>query len=173
MAYLTRDTWIGLIMLIVATVYWMEADKIRISPLDGPVGASGLPKSLAYALGALAVILILRSVAGAYLARKAELPTKPPKAEEPLAERLAPHIRAIGMIGIGIVYLLLIPYFGYLVMITALILAVSLYIGAPLGLRTLLVSVLGGIGFRLLFVEFLDIPLPEGALIEALLSGAG
>jgi len=58
----TADTWIGVLMLIAAVVYWLEANKIRISPLDGPVGASGLPKSLAYVLALLSVVLIVRGV---------------------------------------------------------------------------------------------------------------
>src|SRR3546814_151489 len=60
---MTRDTWIGVVFLAFAIVYWIAADGIRISPLDGPVTAAGLPKSLAYALGTLAVLLILRSLA--------------------------------------------------------------------------------------------------------------
>ena len=44
---------------------WLEACGIRVRPpLDG-IGAAGLPKALACALGTLAVLLILRSVGGA------------------------------------------------------------------------------------------------------------
>ena len=57
-----RDCWIGLAIMLLAAIYWLEADKIRISPLDGPVNASGLPKSLAYALGGLALVLVARSL---------------------------------------------------------------------------------------------------------------
>src|SRR3546814_18423060 len=58
-----RDAWIGVVFLVLAVVYWIAADGIRISPLDGPVPAAGLPKSLGYALGGLSVLLILRSLA--------------------------------------------------------------------------------------------------------------
>lgn len=57
-----RDFWIGLVTLGFAVLYWFEAAKIRISPLDGPVGAAGLPKVLAYALGVLSVLLIGRAL---------------------------------------------------------------------------------------------------------------
>ena len=165
MSVINRDTWIGLVMLLVAVVYWLEADKIRISPLDGPVGASGLPKSLAYALGVLAIILIARSAFEALVTRKAV----PEEAERrSLADAMRPHLRALGMLAIGVGYLLLVPWFGYIVTIAALLLAVSLYIGAGFTLRTVLVALLGGVVYYLLFVQFLGIPLPAGRIAESL-----
>ena len=161
-----RDFWIGLVTLGFATLYWFEAAKIRISPLDGPVGASGLPKVLAMTLGVLSILLIMRTL----LAR---LNTKPPienvGAAAPLAEKLRPHLRAIGMLALGLAYLLLIPTFGYALSIMSLLVAVSLYIGADLNRRTVAVGVIGAIFFHLLFVEFLDIPLPKGRLVDTLL----
>src|SRR3546814_10948576 len=58
-----RDAWIVVVFLVLAVVYWIAADGIRISPLDAPVTAAGLPKSLGYALVGLSVLLILRSLA--------------------------------------------------------------------------------------------------------------
>ncbi|EAR52687.1 hypothetical protein OG2516_00634 [Oceanicola granulosus HTCC2516] len=162
MKRLDKDIWIGLVMLIVAVGFWLEAGKIRVSPLDDPVGAAGLPKMLAYALGALAILLIARSLIGAALA----VAPAPAVLDEtpPVRERMKPHLRAIGMLGIGVGYLLVVATLGYAISVMGLILLVSIYIGAPLGLRTVLVAVGGGIAFHLLFVEFLDIPLPAGLL---------
>lgn len=158
-----RDFWIGLVGLGFAGLYWSEAGKIRISPLDGPVGASGLPKALAYTLGILALVLLARSL----VARLRQAPAEAEEAAAPaaLGERLRPHLRAIGMLALGVGYLLVVPWIGYALALMALILAVALYVGAPLGPRTLAVAVGGGILFHLLFVELLDIPLPKGALI--------
>lgn len=160
MSFITRDVWIGLVMLLVAVVYWLEADKIRISPLDGPVGASGLPKTLAYALGILAVILIVRSVIGGLADRKQTAPTD----VEEKPQVLGPHLRAIGLLAIGVGYLLLVPWLGYTITIAGLLLVVSLYIGAAFTPRTLLIAVAGGVFYYLLFVQFLGIPLPAGEL---------
>src|SRR3546814_16166124 len=79
-----RDAWIGVVFLVLAVVYWIAADGIRISPLDGPVTAAGLPKSLGYALGGLSVLLILRRLA----LRRSVVgrPAAPPPAEEPAEE---------------------------------------------------------------------------------------
>ena len=164
MSLINRDVWIGIVMLLVAVVYWLEADKIRISPLDGPIGASGLPKSLAYALGALAIILIIRSVVGA-LATKKAAPSDNAE-ERPLD--VQPHLRALGLLVIGVGYLLLVSWLGYIITVAALLLAVSLYIGAGFNLRTILIAVIGGVFYHLLFVEFLGIPLPAGQLLGPL-----
>lgn len=168
MRILTRDTWIGVVMLIVAIVYWFEASKIRVSPLDDGIGAAGLPKALAYALGALAIILIVRSVLGAVMFGAPEGEAKP---EKPAADVWKPHLRAVGMLAIGVGYLLLVSWLGYIITVALLLLCVSLYIGASLNLRTLLVAGLGGIVYHLLFVEFLGIPLPAGFILEPLLNG--
>lgn len=164
MSLINRDTWIGLVMLLVAAVYWHEADKIRISPLDGPVGASGLPKSLAYALGVLAVILIIRSLAVTLAERR----TRPHAEAEATSIDWQAHRRALGMLAIGVGYLLLVTWLGYIITVAALLLAVSLYIGAALTLRTVLIAVGGGILYYLLFVQFLGIPLPPGGIVRSL-----
>ena len=164
MSLINRDVWIGIVMLLLAVVYWLEADKIRISPLDGPIGASGLPKSLAYALGFLAIILIVRSIASALTARKMARPGD--VEDQPMSFR--PHLRAFGLLVIGVGYLLLVSWLGYVITVAALLLAVSLYIGATFNLCTVLVAVIGGIVYHLLFVEFLGIPLPPGQILGPL-----
>ncbi len=168
MRILTRDTWIGVVMLIVAAVYWFEASKIRVSPLDDGIGAAGLPKVLAYALGALAIILIIRSIVGALMFGA---PTEKAEPKKPAVEVWKPHLRAVGMLAIGVGYLLLVSWLGYIITVALLLLSVSLYIGAELNARTLLVAGIGGIVYHLLFVEFLGIPLPSGAILGPLLNG--
>ena len=162
MKIMTRDTWIGLVMLIVATVYWFEAGKIRVSPLDDGIGAAGLPKALAYALGALAIILILRTVIGAFMFHQ---PVTSSPSEQTEKTNWTPHIRAVGMLAIGIGYLLLVAWLGYIITVAALLFFVALYIGADLNLHTVMVAVIGSVAFHLLFVEFLGIPLPSGAIL--------
>lgn len=156
------DAWIGVVFFVLAVVFWIAADGIRISPLDGPVTAAGLPKTLAYALGTLAVLLILRSLA----LRRATAVEPAPVGEGPAddAERSAPyrHLRAIGMLAFGVGYLLLVPYLGYLLSIVGLMLGVAIYMGARLGAKTAAVAGLGGLFFYLLFVQVLNVPLPNG-----------
>ncbi|MCY4462496.1 MAG: tripartite tricarboxylate transporter TctB family protein [Albidovulum sp.] len=164
---LDKDFWVGLSMLLAASIYWIEADKIRISPLDGPVNAAGLPKSLAYALGGLALILVFRSAASAALQYRSGVQALAP--DVPAGERMKPHLRAAGMLAIGIGYLLTVSWLGYIATIIALLLAVSVYNGARLNLRAIAFAVCGGVFFHIFFVEFLGIPLPAGAILEPLL----
>ncbi|HSF95263.1 MAG TPA: tripartite tricarboxylate transporter TctB family protein [Thermohalobaculum sp.] len=164
-----RDFWIGLVVLGFAALYRIEAGKIRLSPLDGPVGAPGLPKLLGLALGILAIVMIVRGLIEHFRGRAA--PETEPKVEPGEFDAslgLRPHLRAAGILAIGIGYLLLLPVIGYALGIMALILTVSLYIGATLDIRTIAVAVVGGAAFHLLFVEFLGIPLPKGMLLGML-----
>ena len=164
MERLGRDFWVGLVFLGVSALYWFESSKIRISPLDGPVNASGLPKALAWALGLLALLLIIRSLA----ILLAGLGRPPGSGGASLKEMLRPHLRAIGMLAIGVGYLLTVSWLGYASTVAALILVVSIYIGALPNLVTLAVAAGGGVLFHLMFVEFLGIPLPAGFLAPIL-----
>lgn len=161
---MTRDSWVGVVFLAFAVVYWIAADGIRISPLDGPVTAAGLPKSLAYALGVLAVLLIVRSVAVKRLAAGPVVrPTPADKAsEEDELGNVRLHLRAAGMLGLGAAYLLVVPYLGYTLSILSLMLAVALYAGARFSAKTAAIAAVGGVFFYLFFVQLLNIPLPPG-----------
>lgn len=172
---MTRDTWVGIVFLGFAALYWVGADGIRVSPLDGPVTAAGLPKSLAYALGGLAVLLILRSLALKWMTARASAGQQDaaPEEEEQGTPAMKRHLRALGMLALGIGYLLLVPYLGYTLTIIGLLLATALYIGAKFGPKTLAIAGLGGIFFYLLFVQFLHIPLPPGIWPEVLQSLQG
>lgn len=164
-----RDVWIGLAALVVAALYWWGADGIPISPLDGAVNAAAMPKALAYALGGLAAVLILRAIAIRLMTRRAIQQAAPEPAEVAREDEQSEsppsrvkHLRAMGMLAIGLVYLLIVPYLGYLVSVALLVFAVSLYMKAPLGRKTLAVAVGSGVFFYFMFVQFLDIPLPPG-----------
>lgn len=161
---MTRDTWIGVVFLAFAVLYWIGADGIRISPLDGPVTAAGLPKSLAYALGLLAVLLIVRSLVIKRLGRapSAKVAAAGTAGEESELGNLRQHLRAAGMLVLGISYLLVVPYLGYTISIMGLMLAVALYAGARFGVKTAMIAGVGGVLFYLFFVQLLNIPLPPG-----------
>jgi hypothetical protein len=72
------------------------------------------------------------------------------------------HLRAIGMILIGGGYLVLVPYLGYMLTVGLLLLTVAIYNGKRPSPGLLLFGALGSIGFYLLFVQLLDVPLPAG-----------
>jgi hypothetical protein len=71
-------------------------------------------------------------------------------------------MRVVGMLLIGIAYIFVLPYLGYLLSVAMLIAATTYFQGGPLNLRTLLVSVSGAVLFWTLFIWLLRIQYPAG-----------
>jgi hypothetical protein len=161
-----RDAIVGIVLLAIAGIYWLGADAIPRSPLGGGVGAEGLPKALAYALAALSAILIVRSVWAKAAGGEQPLPGE--------AQGWRGHLRALGILVLGIAYIALLPYLGYALSIILLVGIAAWYNGKPLSWELVATAVVTGIAFYLLFVLFLDIRLPAGFLPDfAELAGFG
>lgn len=158
-----KDIGIGVVMLAIAGVYWFLADQLPTSPLDDPsVGAAGLPKSLSYTLAGLAAVLIGRAAFFPAPAKSGgEAATEEERAAA-YAQTLKRHGRALGMLAIGVGYLLIVPYLGYTVSIALLMTAAAVYSGGELGAKIAAFAVVGAVAFYCLFVLFLGIPLPAG-----------
>ena len=159
-----RDVVVGLCLLALAVAYWLGADAIPRSRLAGGVGADGLPKALAYALGVLSLVLIGRSLA-MWRAAAAERASPEEAAQE--RRRL---LRALGMFALGVLYLLALPWLGYLLSVILLVGSVALYNGKAPSPMLAAVAVGTGVLFYFLFVRFLDIRQPPG-LWPSLFSG--
>jgi hypothetical protein len=66
------------------------------------------------------------------------------------------------MLLIGIVYIVLAPWLGYLLSIAGLIFATTYYQGGTVGRPAALVALCGGVFFWVLFVAFMGIAQPPG-----------
>ncbi len=169
-----RDVWLGLGGIVLAGAYWWKAARIPISPLDGAVNAAAIPMALAYAMVLFSTILILRAIAIEMMfvraAKAARTGKKAARPKEAGAHYFSAreHLRAAGVIGIGIIYLLLLPRLGYVLSITALFFAMSVYMGAKVGAYTAALAVGIAVFFYLLFVQVLGIPLPAGIWVSLL-----
>jgi putative tricarboxylic transport membrane protein len=161
-----RDVWIGLGTIAFSLLYWLAADDIPISPLDGQVNAAMIPKTLASAMVMFSLLLIGRSLLVEWMfvtaARKAAGPVDRPVDEEAKIFTKAEHLKAVGVLVIGIAYLLVLPWLGYIVSMALLIFVVSVYIGAKAGWYSAAVGVVLAVCYYLLFVRLLSIPLPAG-----------
>jgi hypothetical protein len=167
-----RDTFVGAGLLLFSGLYWLGAAAIRVSPLEGSVGAAGLPKALAVVLAILSLYLIarnllsLRAQGGRVAAAPEPVPaTRPDEAaghEEEKPFSIRQHLRALSMLAFGVGYLLILPELGYAVSVTLLLGAVAYFLGLRGLPKVALFAVLGGAFFFLLFVVTLKIPLPEG-----------
>jgi putative tricarboxylic transport membrane protein len=149
-----RDTIVALGLIVVAGLYWLGADQIRVSRLEGIVGAQAVPKGLAISLAVLSVLLIgqglLRRRRTAGLAGQAE------------ARDWHAHLRAAGMLLIGIGYLAVVGTVGYMLAVALLVLATALYLGQSPSARLGLLAVGLAVLYYLIFVRLLGIPLPPG-----------
>jgi putative tricarboxylic transport membrane protein len=149
---MNRDLVFGSATLAVAIVYYTLTSTIPPSQLADPVGPQGLPKMYAFALAALSILLIARSLRTRTNAE--------PRTFEPSNHRAA--ARVAGMLLIGIAYILVIPYLGYLLSVALLIAATTYFQGGRFNGRTLLIAISGAALFWTLFIWLLRIQYPAG-----------
>lgn len=108
-----RDLVFAVGGLALAAVYWWAANELPTSMLSDAVGADGVPKGLAVALAIFSVIVGLRAI----------------RRKEAAADEGS--FRALGIAGLGFVYVLVAPFIGYFIAVTLLTGAGALYYGAP------------------------------------------
>jgi hypothetical protein len=144
---MNRDAAFGTLTLAVAAIYYVLATTIPRSDLADPIGPQGLPRMYAFALAALSMLLIARSLR----------PNLEPRTAEPANHRFG---RVAGMLLIGVAYILVVPYLGYLVSVALLIATIIYFQGGTIDSRSILVSMTGAALFWVLFVWLLRIQYP-------------
>ncbi len=147
-----KDLGCGIAGLALAAAVYLIADDLPRSLLADPTGADGLPKLLAYVLGGLSFLLIVGTLRRAPAVAAAE------------KEGIDKHLRSAGMLALGILYLVLLPWFGYVLTIFLFILAVAVYAGTRLDWKPVAVSAIGAGALWFSFVKLFSIPMPTGTL---------
>ncbi len=147
---------VGLLAWATAGIYYYATTDIPRSLLSDNVGADGLPKVYAVALALLGVV----SLAHWFRARASASPLDVDSDAAPLLQ----HVRVLGLLLLGVVYLVLVAGLGYPLTIFLFIATVALYCGAKLDVKLLLISAGGGVVFWLVFVKAFGLPLPTGGL---------
>lgn len=142
-----RDLVFGSATLALAAIYYALTVTIPQSDLADPIGPQGLPKTYAAVLAVLAIILMARSI---------KRPANP-RTNEP-----ANLGRVIGMLLIGVGYIVVLPWLGYLLSVAALIAATTYFQGGSINLRSILVAISGALCFWVLFIWLLRIQYPAG-----------
>jgi hypothetical protein len=140
-----RDLVFGGACLALAAGYDWMASAIPDSALADAVGPQGLPRTYAIVLAVLSLVLIVRSAR-----------------HRPETSRAVPIARVGGMLAIGILYLVAVPWLGYVLSLAGLIAATTFYQGGGLNARVAVVALSGAIFFWVLFVAVLGIPHPPG-----------
>ena len=154
-------------MLVLAIGYYLLTAQIPESLLADAIGPQGLPRTYAFVLGGLSLILIVQSVR--YSGSGTRDSSREPRASspEPNAQSRKPNagfqvLRAFGVIAIGAIYIVIVPWLGYIVSLAALIAATTYYQGGGMSRRVAIVSVSGAVLFWVLFVAVLGIQHPAG-----------
>ena len=147
-----RDLAFGGAALAISVLYYWMATLVPVSRLADAIGPQGLPKVYALILAALSLMLVVRSV------RDPGSEIRDPKG----SGKRSRSFRAAGMLLIGLVYILLAPWLGYLLSISVLIFATTYYQGGTVGRQAALVALCGGVFFWVLFVAFMGIAQPPG-----------
>jgi len=152
-----RDLVFGTAGAVIAGVYYWLATGIPQSALADIVGPRGLPMAYAVVLLALSLILIARS-----LRRSTDLRPRTPDPGSRTPDPGFRLLRVTGMLAIGAVYILVVPWLGYTVTLAGLLLAVMWYLGGVVTRTIGVVAASGAIVFWLIFVRLLGIPHPGG-----------
>jgi len=150
----------SLFLFILGIVFWFMADQLPRSPLAGPVGADGLPKLLGIGLAVLSIALGIQT----YLEMRKTQQTNASAAVtgKEREDGETSHLKAFGLLGIGVLYIVLLPVLGYAVTAAATFAAVATYAGLKPSFRTVAFAVGAAAVYYVLFVRILQIPLPSG-----------
>ena len=138
--------------LALAIGYYVLADRLPRSLLSDPTGADGLPKLLAIALALTALAVLALA-----LLRRA------PRARAESGEGLV-HLRAAGMLALGVAYFLLLPWLGYPLSLFLLLLGVILYAGTRPGMAPVAISAAGALVLWFTFERLFGIAMPHGTV---------
>jgi uncharacterized membrane protein YfcA len=149
-----KDVFFGTATLAISVAYYSMATAIPTSQLADAIGPQALPKAYAVLLALFSLVLIGRSLARPRNGRPRTAATKP-------TER-SPLWRVAGMLGIGVLYLLVSPWLGYVLSIAGLLLATTYYQGGTVNRQVAMVAASGAIFFWFLFVVLMGIPQPPG-----------
>jgi hypothetical protein len=151
MSATSRDLVFATVTAAVGLAYYWLTTHVPQSTLDDTVGPVGLPRL--YAVILLAFSLIMVVPAALALARR-----QPPRRDD-VAGR---SWRFAGMLLMGVLYVAIVPWLGYVPSIAMLIAGTAWYQGGIINRRVVVVSASGALILWLLFVAFLRIPQPPG-----------
>jgi hypothetical protein len=155
-----RNIIAAVALLGLAGFYGNTAQKIPGSSLIGKgIGAGAVPMALAIALAIFSVLLILQSLLA--WRRLARDPDTAEETIDPANERHR-HLRALGMLVIGIGFVLILGTLGYALSVCLLLGATAYYNGQAPSKRLVAFAVGGALVCYLMFVHVLHIPMPSG-----------
>ena len=148
---------------MVAALYYLATVRIPASLLADEVGPHGLPTLLALSLALIGVGLGVRAAVARTVAAKLarDTPADDTTANNADDRHEAAPLRALGLLGIGVLYIPVAWLLGYVVALVMLIAAVAVYEGMRPSWRMAAISIAGAVVFWVLFAVVLGVPQPE------------
>ena len=146
---LSKDGTFGALGIVVAALYWWEANDIQRSFLTDETGADGVPKMLAVALGVLGALVLIRDLASPVW-----------QAAEKTAGH--PHRRALGLLAVAVLYAALFVPLGYLAATALFIATAAAYAGQRRYWRLGAAAIIGSLALWLIFDRVFGVALPWG-----------
>ena len=153
---MTRDLALGAVLLAASALYYAMAAAIQESQLADAVGPQGLPKAYALLLGVLSLMVIARALRGPRGG------TVPAGGDGPDARVGTVDRRVAGMLALGVVYVAVVPWAGYMLSLAGLMVGTACYQAGGVAWRRVFVGVAGAVSLWLVFVLLLGIPQPAG-----------
>ena len=151
-----RDRLLALLTAAFATSYIAAARAIEDSLLADEVGAGGVPQGVGLVMLLAALALFAKSFVGAAPVEAAPVAAAP--------RWRAAALRTTGLVVVLLAYGALLPWAGYPVSVSLLVLAAGRLAGAALGATLLWSALLAGPGMWLLFDRLLQVRMPLGTL---------
>ncbi len=152
-----KDLFASIGLLVIAAAYYITATGISESTLDEPgvPGPQSLPTVLAMVLAVIAIVMGARALSATPAHKSSSKEDK---------EAEAPWPRALGILGIAVLYLPAASFLGYPIALFLLLVAVGLYEGKAADWRLFTVAAGGAVFFYLVFDIILGVRQPEGML---------
>ena len=155
-----RDRLLSVLTAVFAVSYITSARAIEDSLLSDAVGAGGVPQGVGIAMLVMALALFAKSLrAGAPVAAAAD-----PEAARAGAPRQAVLLRTAGLVAILAAYGLALPFLGYPIAVSLLVLATGWLAGAALKWPLLLCAGVAGPLLWAMFDFALKVRMPIGSL---------
>lgn len=151
---LSKDFVGGLVAIALGSLYLIFSFRQRVSALADTIGPAGIPKVLGILMLSLGIILCAQAI---FQTRKSFVPAATEWNGE--ARKI---FRAFGLIIIGVIYLFLLAFLGYVLSIALLLVAIAFYLGAASSWRMILVAAGGAVLLWTIFVILLGVPMPAG-----------
>ena len=152
-----KDLICALLLLLAAGGYYVASLGINRSALADEVGATGLPTAYAIALAALAMALAVKALLSWRFA-----PGRGRGSDGDFRSEGKRLVRAVGMLAIGIGYVIVVDFVGYTLSLVAVIALVAIYQGERMDRRLATIALGGGALFFVFFDLLLGIDMPTG-----------